>query len=174
MDEARKHVQAQFLRNVERIKGFIFALIPDMALVEDISQEVFIVVTEKAADFTPGTEFMAWARAIARNKVLQQIDTGARRMALLRASAAEKVMERADELERGWDEHRAALKKCLEKVAPKARDVIKLRYLAGLMPQAIAERTKRSVNGVSVALAKARAFLRECVEAALGTQGENA
>ena len=39
---------------------------------EDVLQEVFLTLTQKAAEFQPGTDFVAWARAIARIKVLQR------------------------------------------------------------------------------------------------------
>jgi hypothetical protein len=34
-------------------------------------QEVFLTVTAKAADFQPGTTFLAWAKSIARLKILE-------------------------------------------------------------------------------------------------------
>ena len=66
-----------------------------------------------------------------------------------------------------------SLKKCLDKVAPKAHEIISLRYLKGFKPSEIASRLKRSVNGVTVALAKARTFLRQCVEQDMKTAGDS-
>src|SRR5437899_2032614 len=63
-------VQQLFIKNQSSLKGFLLALVPDFAEAEDLLQEVFLVVTQKAGTFKEGTNFMAWARQIARFKAM--------------------------------------------------------------------------------------------------------
>jgi len=54
-----------------RIKGFVFALLPDFALADDVVQETFLTITRKAHTFELGTDFMKWACSIARFKAME-------------------------------------------------------------------------------------------------------
>jgi DNA-directed RNA polymerase specialized sigma24 family protein len=67
-----REVQALFIRHQPAVRAMAIALAGDFGLAEDVVQETFITVTEKAATFTLGTNFSAWVAAIARNKVLQK------------------------------------------------------------------------------------------------------
>ena len=63
---AVEEVQGLFLRHAGVLRGFVLGLLPDANRAEDVFQELFLTVTRKAADFRPGTNFLAWARSIAR------------------------------------------------------------------------------------------------------------
>ncbi len=156
-------VQAELLRHAEQLKGFIHALISDRDAAEDCFQELFITVTAKAADFAPGSDFLAWARAIARFKVLQHLSRG-RRQCRLDPATVEALAAEAEPFTADWDAGLSALVRCLERLAPSARRLIDARYDQGLQPAAIAAATGRSANGVTVALAKARTILERCIQ----------
>ena len=68
-----QEVQRLFLRHAGVLKGFILGLLPDANRAEDVFQELFLTVTRKAGDFRTGTNFLAWARSIARLKVLEHV-----------------------------------------------------------------------------------------------------
>jgi DNA-directed RNA polymerase specialized sigma24 family protein len=53
-----------------RLRVFVLSLAPDFSAADDVLQETFLVVTRKAAESEPGTNFFAWARRIATFKVL--------------------------------------------------------------------------------------------------------
>ncbi len=60
-------------------------------------------------------------------------------------------------------ERAEALRQCLSRLAPKARQAIDLRYGEACSPPEIAERLSWTVGSVSVALSRAISTLRECV-----------
>ncbi|MGE9267582.1 MAG: sigma factor, partial [Verrucomicrobiales bacterium] len=66
-------VQRLFIQYQPAIRGYIMVMIADFSLAEDVLQEVFLVVTRKAADFKMGTSFPAWVKTIARFKCLEAI-----------------------------------------------------------------------------------------------------
>lgn len=161
----KKHVQKQFLRNAEIIKGYIYAFLPDLNETEDIFQEVFMVAVRKSGTYRKDTNFLAWIRSVARNKVLQHIEQRKRdRKLCLNAAAVKNMFSTGERFEHGWDVHRHALEKCMKKVAPGSRRLLRLRYAEDMPPRKISQRLNRTVNGVSSALSKVRDFLRNCVE----------
>lgn len=57
----------------------------------------------------------------------------------------------------------AALNRCIEKLAPRGRELLWRRYLQRENSEEMAEGLGITANAVRVALSKVRAFLRECV-----------
>jgi RNA polymerase sigma-70 factor (ECF subfamily) len=159
-----EEVQRLFLRHGSVLRGFILGLMPDPNRAEDIFQEVFLTVTRKASDYEPGTNFLAWVRSIARLKVLEACRSHRGGPTLLDpeaidALAAAAAEDQADD----WDQRRLLLADCLEKLAPRAREIVEMRYsFEQLSPPTIAQRLSWSVNAVHVALSRARKFLQEC------------
>ncbi|MFC1479114.1 sigma-70 family RNA polymerase sigma factor [Planctomycetota bacterium] len=169
----KEHTQKQFLKHAEMIKGYIFAFLPDVNDTEDIFQEVFIVVTQKSDTYREGTNFMAWVRSIARNKVLQHFDKQKKNKGVvLTEDSIESISQEAETFEQNWDIHRNALEQCMEKIAPKGRELLRLRYLEDMPPRRIARKLNRTINGVSSALSKVRDFLRDCVGSAFEKTGD--
>lgn len=160
-DDPKTRVQKLFVRHQGQLRAYLLALRPDFALADDVLQEVFLTVSARADDFEFGTNFVAWARSIARLKFLE----ACRRLpgaALDIDTAASLAASCPDD----WanDMKLAALAKCMADLAPKAREMLGLRYHREHSPPEIARLLSRTVNSVAVALAKARDALRECIE----------
>ena len=167
-DDPTLRVQQLFVRHQGRLKAFVLALWPDFARADDVLQEVFLTVTAKAAEFEPETSFLAWARSIARFKLLE-----ARRKWNLRSLDADTLTSLAAACPDDWgnDVRLASLTKCLSTLAPKAQELVRLRYHREHSPAEIAAILSWTVNSVAVGLAKARAALRECIERQLSQAG---
>jgi RNA polymerase sigma-70 factor, ECF subfamily len=152
-----------FVRHQPRIKGFILALLCDFAAAEDVLQETFLVVQNKAAEFDPTTNFLAWAFRIARFQVMKAQTAHQRHAARLSDAVLESLAACAPT--EPWDDSRLKhLSVCLEKLAPQARRIIDLFYRDEHKPQEIAQRLSWTPAAVSVALSRARKALRECIE----------
>jgi len=165
-------VQLLFVRNASAVRGFVLGLLPDLNKAEDVLQEVFLTVTLKAEDFRPGSDFLAWARTVARVKVLQHFDRDHRAPRPLAPDVISALEAAAPDLDETRGTRQAALRACLGQVAPKAREIMGLRYDRGLAPAEIARRVSwSSVDAVHVALARVRKFLRECAQRRLGPEG---
>jgi DNA-directed RNA polymerase specialized sigma24 family protein len=57
-----------------------------------------------------------------------------------------------------------ATRKCIERLAPAAREIIRMRYFLQHGPTEIARLRSSSVNAINVTLARARDALRRCLE----------
>ena len=162
-------VQSLFVQHLPALRGFVLSLISDFSLVDDVVQETFLVITAKAGSFQRGTNFRAWAWTIARYKVLQTLEKNAP----VHDRFAPEVLEAlsAHDTAETWfsDEQLQHLAKCMDGLAPKAREAVELRYQQAHRPPEIASRLGWTVESVHVALSRARIFLRDCVTHRMAT-----
>jgi len=166
-------VQKLFLRHSSLLRGFIVGLLGDTSGADDLLQEVFVVASEKAADFQPGSDFPAWARAIARLKVLEFMRQRRGGPGRLSPEIVEALADSAPELDETYEARRTALKRCLGEIRGRARQLLDMRYQQGLNPERIAQRVSWKVAAVNVALSRARRFLRECTGRRLAIDGDS-
>ncbi len=162
-DAHQQQVLQLFVRHQTRIKGFIVSLMPDFAAAEDVLQETFLVVQRKSAEFDLASNFVAWAFQIARFQVMKAQAQHGRAVGrfsdeVLEALAACAPTEPFDESKL------SALPGCLAKLAPQARRIVDLFYEHEHKPQEIARIVSWTPAAVSVALSRARSFLRKCIE----------
>lgn len=156
-----ERVQMLFVRHEGAIRAFVRALQPSLPDADDVLQETFLTVSRKAESFESGTNFVAWVCSIARLKVLENFRQQ-RRANVLSEAAILALSEDTPELETmGMREH--ALSRCLEKLAPKSRDLLWQRYASRQTSHEMAAALGMTSTAVRVALSKARAFLRNCV-----------
>lgn len=158
------HVQQLFVRHQQAVLAYVLSIEPNLADAQDIVQEVFLVVTRKAATWTAGTNFLAWACTIARYETLRFQRASTRRVARLDEDVVELLHGAVENDERSHETRLAALRQCLSRLAPRARELITRRYHQGEMPERIAPAIGWSVNAVRVALTRARQALRRCLE----------
>jgi len=160
--EKTMRVQQLFVKHQIGLRAFILSLEPNFTDAEDLLQEVFLVITRKANEFEEGTNFFAWGCTIARYKLMELLRRRAKSQAL-----SEEVIDAlcAVEPEATFDESRLAiLQSCLEQLAPKARQMMYLRYYGEHSPAQIARLVSWTPNAVRVALSRARTVLQECLE----------
>lgn len=161
--------QQLFVTYAPQLRAYALALAGDFAAADDVVQEAFLTVTAKAAEFQPGSNFLAWARAIVRHKV-QENQRASRRFSSavldsLAASATPDLLR----------EYRIdVVMNCMDELPPKARELVRLRYFCDHGPTEIAALLDRTINGVNNGLLKARNAIRDCVERKLADNSEAA
>lgn len=161
-------VQALFLQHAAAVRGFVLGLVADRAAADDVFQDVFLTVVRREADFRHGENFLAWVRGIARIKVLEYYQQRRTKPLLFDEQVLELLTESVVTSEQQWEQRREALARCLERLAPRAREIVDLRYAEQpLTPSELAQRIGWTANAVNVALARAREFLRECTQQVL-------
>ncbi len=167
----RDRVNALFVQFSPEIRGFILALMPDMSRADDVFQETFLTVTRKAADFRPGTNFIAWACTIARYKVLE---AGRQRTGEQQPLSEEVVQSLCAVCPEPQNEDRELqlLEECLDELYPHTRQAMQMRYEQGHKPAEIARRLGWTAESVYVVLSRARATLRDCVGRKLHLGGD--
>jgi RNA polymerase sigma-70 factor (ECF subfamily) len=148
------------------LHAYLLASVRNPHDAEDLLQDVSLAASVAWAQYRPGTPFTAWAREIARRRVLDFAKRRSRRAALLEPSVLESLDHAATRLEeeRPTESHRDALRACLSKVDGDARRVLELRYGEKLDVSRIAKAIGRSVQASYAILKRTKELLRDCVE----------
>ncbi len=133
---------------------------------EDLLQEVSLVALEAAESFTPGTNFPAWSREIARRRVLAFARRRDGRPLSVDPVMLEALTEAAAEVdaEEPLEERMSLLSGCLSKLREEMREVLEYKYWNHLSAEETAERVGRTVQAVYAILKRSRILLRECLE----------
>ena len=129
-----------------------------------------MAMMDRAADYTPSRSFKAWAYGFVRNKVMHAKLPPKTRGKLLGDAVLEVLTASLPELDTPADEF-GYLEDCLAQLSPKARTIMHHRYRHGLQPQEVAEVIGWTPGAVRVALCRARAVLRKCVQSKIAAAG---
>jgi RNA polymerase sigma-70 factor (ECF subfamily) len=157
-----EQVQQLFVRHTGLLHGFIASLCGDLVLAEDILQEVFLVVSKRADSFALGSDFAAWARAIARLKTMEHLRARQRDRLMLGEQALAVLEAAAPSLE-AWHGQREVLERCLASLTASQHALMAMAYGEGLSPQQIAARKAQAPEVVHTMLSRVRRVLRECI-----------
>ena len=162
---------ADFVREVSRgqrrLYAFILTLLRSPADAEDVLQETNLVLWRKSGEFTPGTDFMAWALSVARFQVMAHLKRRQRTREHFDPELIAQLAEEAADRLQPFDDRRRALLHCLDRLDPQRRAWIAERYQPGGSVQALAERVGRTPKAMSEALGRIRDGLLRCIEQTL-------
>jgi RNA polymerase sigma-70 factor (ECF subfamily) len=144
--------------------AYIWSIVHDGHIAEDVLQDVSVLAVEKRSEIESAQVLPAWLRATARHRALY---------ALRQASRAPMSLDQnvLDLLEGEWTQRDAlptnrlmdALRACLGKLSPTARQIVDMRYGQALGSQQIAHRLGRSLAAVYKTTTRAHTALAECV-----------
>ena len=141
------------------------ALMPGERSVDEVVQQTNAKIWQKRGDFEAGTNFRAWASAIARFEVLNY----------RKHQARDARIKFSDELEHiivaetaGIDDEmlnrQSALRECLKDLKSESREMLLSRYSGEETLAQLAARVGRSVGGTKVTLSRLRTALLECIQ----------
>jgi RNA polymerase sigma-70 factor (ECF subfamily) len=150
--------------------AYIYSLVPNRDKAQEILQETNLVICEKAAQFEKGTHFLTWACAIARFKVLAYRRNSAREKLVFGDDLVDQLAK-VDARQFEVDERIATLERCIEKLSPRHRKLIRDRYQPDITLDVLAERSGRAKQSLAVTLHRIRQSLQSCLEKARAEEG---
>jgi RNA polymerase sigma-70 factor (ECF subfamily) len=160
--------QQEILRHITLedvgLRAFVRAATGGHREAEDLIQEIWVVVCTKIDSFDTSRPFRPWLMGIARLEVLKWRQSLARSREVLDPEVIEKLADTALETGASLDQRREALAECVRRLSEQGRKLLGLRYVEGLSNRAIAERQRRQVGAVEVALSRTRQALRKCID----------
>ena len=159
------------MANRHRIYGFIFALVHNHDATDDILQEATTVLWRKFDRFEPGTDFGAWAMSVAR---LSIFEWRRKQKKLPLPLDDRELMQLADEAvvvscEAGA--RRDALRRCVEHLPDRQRELLRRRYQNGERVAAIAQSSKKSTRAIYKTLNQVHNSLLSCIQKRLAAEG---
>ena len=169
--EGRRAVLRLALEHRAQIWGFLVGLTKDPARAEDLFQNTYMILCEKWDEYRPSSNFLAWARQIARFEFLASVDPDRRPFVTAEMEVLESAMQAAGSGSPEPSFRRDALRRCLDQM-PEARGrrVLELRYGEGLPGDEVARQLGLSLNALYTLLSRVRRILQECIERRLKTE----
>ena len=158
--------EALYRRSFPRVYGYVATLLRDRTAAEEVTAQAFERAYRKRRSFraSRGTE-EAWLFGIARNAALDELRRRKRR-AVLETEPQDVHATGADELA---DDalRREAVRAALERLAPREREVVALRFAGGLSHEEIGRVLGISASNAGTRLHRTLEKLRrECDEGA--------
>ena len=149
----------------QRILGFIFSILRDVADSQDVLQQTAVVLWQKFDRFERDTNFLSWAMAVARLEALSFIRYRRRRRMYFDQGLMEQIADDVVDRSRDYELcRREALQGCVSKLPQKDKSLLTSRYSHGLGAQQMAEILDRSANSITNSLTRIRRRLLECIE----------
>lgn len=150
-----------------KLYGIIVGILPSRSLADEILQEVYVKVWQRASDFDGRKSSpITWLAVIARNRALDEL----RRHARVKSDdidvadgIAADTPDPLDSRERS-DAYRAVIR-CLNQLDPVRRDIILLAYYRGLSREALAQRFGHPTATIKTWLHRSLTQLKHCLAA---------
>lgn len=164
--EGQALIASLLMRYRTEIFAYLLASVRNPHDAEDLLQDVSLAASTSWAQYRPGTPFLAWAREIARRRVLDYGKRMSRRHALLEPEVLEALDAAAVavESEQPLEPRRDALRLCLSKVGGDARRILELRYADKAGVSRISREVGRTVQASYAILKRTKQLLRECID----------
>lgn len=160
-----------YLRHQREVYAFIVQLIGDYDVSEDLLQKTGIVLWRKFDQFEPDTNFLAWARTVAKLEVQSYLKTKRRDRLCFSSETIELLAAEVENEARDPGLRHEALLNCLEQLRAADRELARKCYARGASIRQIAEAGGRSADGVYQSLRRIRLSLLECIHRRLAAEG---
>ena len=158
-----------FTRYERHIRAFVRSMGLDWAAVDDVVQTVSLVMWRKWDQFDPETDFMKWARVIARFEVLKFRRTMGRDRHVFHGDLMKLLADVSEEVEEkvSGERYLECLKACLDQLPAKSRDLIQAAYQGDKSIKEVAADLGKSATALYKALDRIRKQLQGCIEGRL-------
>lgn len=176
MSEDLKRVTTEFLANRQQLMAFIYGLVRDPHVAEDIYQEVWLKLAEAMEKGVIIEHAGKWCRKVAKRLILHHW----RNQRNAKVIADSTLLEFVNFVELAFDENaeredprsdrRHALNQCVEALPEKSKQLLTLKYAESFSIRAIATHLRQSTAAVIKALLRLRQALAVCVEKKLKLQ----
>ena len=144
-----------YLRYADGVYSFVCSIVSDEHAAEDITQTVFARLPIRLQRYEPGASpFGAWLVSVARNASIDY-------MRAQRAVPTEQVRDPEVAYEDVSRDRLNSLREALAVLPADQREVLTLRFVAGLSPLEVSERLGRSELSVNALQHRGRRRLRE-------------
>jgi RNA polymerase sigma-70 factor (ECF subfamily) len=165
--------RAAFASFYEQFAGVIYStalkVLNDQRDAEDVAQEVFVMIWDKATMYDPSRgKPLTWAVTMTRNKAIDKLRSLQRRFRLKEqvekeASCDDQLQERAPLQDLEDSERGQIVRSAVMKLSKEQREVIEMAYFSGLTQNEIAEELNEPLGTVKARIRRGMMKLRRLV-----------
>ena len=150
-----------------KLMGVCLRILSDRQLAEDVMQEIYLTVWNKAASFDPGRASpITWLVTIARNRSIDRLRSGAIARNTVPVDAAYDLADGApsalDHIELADDAGRLGV--CLDELDEKVSRVIRTAFFEGVTYEVLARREETPLGTMKSWIRRGLLKLRSCLE----------
>lgn len=149
------------------IFAFVRSLVFDPADADDVFQETCTALWRDFSKYEPGTNFGAWARQVARNRVLAHSKRRRNDRHQFSTDLTERLVATSEQIDDLHVARREALRKCLEGLDDQDLELIRVRYGGRVTVNDLARSQNSTVSLFYKQLARIRRRLLHCIDRAL-------
>jgi RNA polymerase sigma-70 factor (ECF subfamily) len=163
----RTALQTAYRLTSAKLFGVCLRILHERSEAEDVLQEVYLTVWQKAADFDPARASpMTWLITIARNKAIDRLRAGGRARRMEPIDAAAEIADAAplpeETLTQG--ESNARLKACLGGLAANEQNALRGAFFDGNTYEELADRMNVPLGTMKSWIRRALQKLKACLE----------
>ncbi len=149
----------------KKLFGIVARILGRGPLAEDVLQDVYLRVWQRAGDYTASRgSAIAWLAMIARNRALDE----ARRRKPMAIDDLPELLDLPDDTDIAADflefDELRRLRGCLDRLQPDQRALLQMIYFDGATRETVATRTGKTVAVVKTWIRRSLAELKGCLE----------
>ncbi len=165
-----KRLASLWMQAQPAVASFISASVRRFQDAEDLLQDVAVDVAGSFEKYDSERPFLPWAIAIARFKVLDYYRRQGKSQKVFSVEAIDMLADASVRVGHHDPNAHEVLRRCINGLTKRARDIVRLRYASDLRPKDIAHMIGGTAGGVSKLLSRSRAALAECMKRRLGRE----
>jgi len=164
-------------RHERRVRAFISTLVAcETEVVDEILQAAYLVAWQKLETFShcgvdPDEELIRWICAIARFEVMSYLRKKRSAPVVFDETLVERIAECHENMGDVLEQRHEALKACVQRLPPRQRELLGMRYWQGLSVKEVALRRNQSDRSIYSALSRIRKMLERCILQTLKQEG---
>jgi len=163
MESVKDQLLSDVLHYKDRIWSYIFSIVRDYHLSEDVLQEVCLFLVNSAEKYDSSKSFLPWALGVARNKSYEAIRKNQKQGTLLEDNILKKLQETITNINREENIRLEALQKCLTQISDENRELMTMKYVQRFSAEKISKIINRSRTATFSLLQRVRTTLAGCI-----------
>jgi RNA polymerase sigma-70 factor (ECF subfamily) len=172
--ERREEFLSLLRAHKHQVFNFIFCILQNMHDTEDVFQQTALALWENYDEFTPGSNFGAWATRIARHRVAQFIRSRQRnRHHYFTDELIARLAECPFPSQEAQEAQLQALASCRKKLSPPDQRLLLLCYGGAESIRDAARQLGRPAETVYCSLTRIRSRLRQCIERSISREARS-
>ena len=163
--ELRERLSRLWLQAEPAVCAYVFAAVQRFQDAEDVVQQVALEAARRFDEYDGSRPFLGWALWLAKSRIIDHYRKRGRDKLVFSEALLDQTAARLEERQAAVDAGSAALERCIDKLPPKSRRLLDLRYVEEASMEAIAAAIDSTAGSVRVMLFRIRERLAACVQA---------
>ena len=168
--DLREQLARLWMQAEPAVNAYVFAAVQGFQDAEDVVQQVALAAARRFDEYDGARPFTAWVLWLAKSKIIDFYRKQGRQRIVFSETLLDQTAARLVARQAAVHVGAAALEKCLDKLPPKSRRLLDLRYIEDASMEAIAQAIASTAGSVRVMLFRIRNLLADCVKAELAKE----